>query len=150
MTARVRLVAIAIAGLLPWVVVVGEGPAASVSLVFSFGLVNPAPLHLTTLPDYLLVFTSGLPESLLAWPVATLLWVGALVSALVGLASTREDRRLTGGLLVLSGVSLIPVTVAVGRPAGVTAVPVGTVALWAVAWWGYGDALRRIGRPRER
>ena len=153
MSARARAAAVVAAGLVPWVVVLGPGPGARVSLVFSFGLVNPSPLHLTTLPAYLLVLTRGLPASLLAWPVGTLLWLAALGSALGAIAIGREDGRLSGGLLVLAGFSLLSVAGAVGRPAGVLALPVGTAALWAVAWWGYGPALRRLplgGRGRER
>jgi uncharacterized protein (TIGR04206 family) len=153
MSGRRRLVAIVAAGVLPWIVVLGEGPGAGASLVFFFGLVNPAPLHVTTLPAYLLVLTSGLPESLLAWPVASALWLGALSSGLSGVAGGREDRRLTGGLLVLAGLRLLPVTLAVGRPAGVTALPVGTAVTSAVGWWAYRDALAGIltgGSARER
>jgi uncharacterized protein (TIGR04206 family) len=140
MTARVRLAAVALAGLVPWVVVT-FGPEPSVDLVHSFGLVSPSPLHVTSLPSYLLVYTSGLPESLLAWPVASLLYGVALASAVSARLVGREDRRVTGGLLVLSGMSLLPVAIAVGRPRGVTALPVGTAALWLVAWWGYRGAL---------
>lgn len=154
MTSGPRLAAVAAAGLLPWVVVIGQGPGAAVSLVFSFGLVNPAPLHVTPLPTYLLVLTRGLPESLLAWPVAALLYGLAFASASSARVAGREDRRVTGGLLVLAGLSLLPVAATVGRPATVVAVPLGTVGLWLVAWVGYGDALVRIlaavGAPPER
>ena len=150
MTARGRLAAVAAAGVVPWLAVLSGG---SFGLVFSFGLVNPATGHVTTLPSYLLVLTRGLPDALLAWPVASLLWLAALAAALLATVADREDGRLTGGLLVLAGASLLPVAGTVGRPATVTALPVGTLALWAVAWWAYGDALVRAvrgGGARER
>ncbi|MFB6361904.1 MAG: TIGR04206 family protein [Halobacteriales archaeon] len=147
MTGRSGLAVIAVAGLLPWVVVFGE--RGSMTLVFAFGLLNPDAVHLTWLWSYLTTLTRGVPQSLLAWPVATLLWVGALGSGLAGVATNREDRRVTGGLLVLAGGSLLPVALTVGRPASITAVPVGTVLLWAIGWWRYGDALRRIPAGRR-
>ncbi|MDZ7702600.1 MAG: TIGR04206 family protein [Halobacteriales archaeon] len=149
MSTRAAAAVVAV-GVLPWLVVLSGD---SVGFVLSVGLLNPATGHLTTLPAYLFELTRGLPEPLLGWPVATLLWLAAVVSALVGRAVGREDRRLTGGLLVLAGLSLLPLAVAVGRPRGVSALPVGAVGLWAVAWWGYGDALRAVARggtARER
>jgi len=99
------------------------------------------------------VLSRGLPRSLVGWPVATLLWFLALASGVSGLTIGREDPRVTGGLLVLAGLSLLPVARSVGRPPGVLVVPVGAVALWVVAWWKYGHALRRIAignAPSER
>jgi uncharacterized protein (TIGR04206 family) len=151
MTGRSGLTVIAVAGLLPWLVVVGE--SGSMTLVFPFGLLNPEAVHLTWLSSYLRTLTRGVPRSLLAWPAATFLWISALGSAITGLTTDREDRRVTGGLLALAGFSLIPVSLAVGRPASVTAVPVGTVLLLVIAWWRYGDALGRIPAghgPNER
>ena len=150
MRPQARLAAVAAAGLVPWVVVRSGG---SVGLVLAFGLLNPATGRLTTLPAYLLVHTRGLPDALLAWPVASLLWLAALAAALVAVLAGREDPRLTGGLLAFAGASLLPVAGAVGRPPSVTALPVGTAALWAVAWGAYGDALVRTvrrGGARER
>ena len=73
--------------------------------VFAWGLVTTAPTHVTTLPDYLFVQTSGLPRRLLAWPVSTILYLLALGSATVGVAVGHEDGRVTGGLLALAGAS---------------------------------------------
>ena len=142
-TARERLLGTVVAGLVPWLVVRSAG---TWSLVLAVGLVGPDPRHGTFVWTYLLTLTRGVPPSLLAWPVAGLLWLAAVASAATGLALGREDRRVTGGLLVLAGASLLPLATAVGRPAEVLAVPVGTAALWAVAWWAHGDALRRVRR----
>lgn len=143
MTPRRRLAALVGAGVVPWVVV---GSESSVSLVASFGLVVPATGHVTPVWTYASVLTRGLPESLLAWPVASLLYALVLSSAAAGWLWGREDRRLTGGLLVLAGASLLPVAVAAGRPPGVLALPVGPAACWLVAWWVDGDALARMVR----
>ncbi len=43
----------------PWTVLVAPG---GTTFVFPWGLVNPTTLHVTTLPDYLFVLTSGLPR----------------------------------------------------------------------------------------
>jgi len=153
MRARARVAWIVLAGLVPWLVVAVDYPGSSMMLVFAAGFVTPDPLHVTTLPTYLAVLSRGLPRSLVGWPVATLLWFLALASGVSGLTIGREDPRVTGGLLVLAGLSLLPVAHSVGRPTGVLVVPIGTVALWVVAWWKYGHALRRIAidnAPSER
>ncbi|MFB6353528.1 MAG: TIGR04206 family protein [Halobacteriales archaeon] len=137
-----RLAVVAAVGAVPWVVV--RTPDAPASLVASFGLIAPATGRVTLVTTYLFELTRGLPASLLAWPVASLLYAVALGSAASGWSTGREDLRITGGLLVLVGASLLPLSLALGRPAGVVALPVGTAAGWLAAWWAYRHALRRI------
>ncbi|MFC6732354.1 MULTISPECIES: TIGR04206 family protein [unclassified Haladaptatus] len=137
-----RLLALLAVGLLPWTVILLNG---QFTLVFSFGLVNTNPLHLTNLYDYLTRFTLGLPRSLQAWPASTLLYLGALVSAATGFLG-REDRRLTGGLLVFAGGAQFYLTIGLIASLGNRVFPLGMVALWTVAWWFYGPDLRHIFR----
>lgn len=139
-----RLLALLAAGLLPWVVVVSNG---AVGLVLAWGLADPATADVTTLPAYVR-FTGGLAVSraLLAWPVATVLYLVALASGLSGVVLDREDRRVTAGLLVLVGATLLPVAAGVGRDAGVAAVPVGSLVCWAAAWFGWREGLYGLVR----
>lgn len=139
---RLLPVAVALLGALPWTVQLWTG---GVGLVFAFGLVNPETARLVTLPEYLGLSggPAGLPDRLLAWPVAVLLWGLAALSALGGRLLDREDRRVTGWLLVLAGASHLAFALGLNRP-GLLAIPLGTVLLWAVAWWGYGGALVQV------
>lgn len=128
----------------PWTLLFAPG---GTTLVFPWGLVNPETTHVTTLSDYLLVYTAGLPERLLAWPVSVCCYLAALISAFSG---RYEDRRVTGGLLVLAGgahavFALGFSTPGVG-PSGLV-VPLGPVLLWATAWWfHWPDLLGAISR----
>lgn len=113
----------------------------SVGLVFAWGLVNPGTLHFTDIGSYLFVHTRGLPEFLLAWPIAAVMYLGAIASALWGMWN-REDPRLTAGLLVLAGLSLVVFADGISRPASIIGFPVGTMFLWLVAWWVYWPLVR--------
>ena len=135
-----RLLTLLALGLVPWTVVV-EG---DVTLLFLFGLVNADPLHLTPLDDYLR-FVRGfaaLPEHLQAWPVSVGCYLAALASALGGVA-WREDPRVTGGLVVLVGLSHAGVAIGLSRGIGRIALPIGPVLALGVAWWLYWPAVRR-------
>lgn len=145
---RRRSLALLAAGLLPWVVVVSGG---EVGLVLSWGLADPASGDVTTLPAYVRL-TGGLAVSrhLLAWPVAVVLYLAAVASAAAGAVLGREDRRVTAGLLVLAGATLLPVAAGVGRQAGVAAVPLGSLVCWAAAWAGWRDGLRALVRVDTR
>jgi uncharacterized protein (TIGR04206 family) len=137
---RRRLLALLALGIVPWTVVV-EG---DVTLLFPFGLVNADPLHLTPLDDYLR-FVRGfaaLPEHLRAWPVSVGCYLAALASALGGVA-WREDPRVTGGLVVLVGLSHAGVAIGLSRGIGRIAFPIGPVLALGVAWWLYWPAVRR-------
>ncbi|WP_135807303.1 TIGR04206 family protein [Halorussus marinus] len=135
-----RVLALAGLAALPWTVF------ATGDLVFSWGLVSTAPFHVTTLPDYLLVYTIGLPRRLLAWPVGVGLYLLAVASAVLGrLGAAYEDRRVTGGLLVLAGASHLWFSLGMSRR-GLLAVPSGTLALWAAAWWFHWPDLRETFR----
>ena len=129
-----RLFALLAVGLAPWTVF------PSGDFVFAWGLVSTGPLHVTTLTDYLFVYTAGLPSRLLAWPVAVVLYLLAVASALFGPVD-REDRRVTGGLLVLAGVSHLRFSLGLTRP-GLLVIPTGTVLLWTAAWWFHWSDLR--------
>ena len=131
-----QLLALLLIFLAPWAVL------STGDLVFAWGLVTLDPIHVTMLPDYLFVYTQGLPRRLLAWPVAVLLYLLAFGSALLGTVG-REDGRVTGGLLVFAGVSNLRFALGTGRP-GLLVVPVGTVLLWTGAWWFYRSDLRSV------
>ena len=133
--ARRPLALLALAAL-PWTVL------TSGELVFAWGLATLDTIHVTTLPDYLLVYTRGLPNRLLAWPIAVLLYLLALGNTVLGqVAPDVEDRRVTGGLLALAGLSVLRFTLGLRGP-GALAVPVGSLLLWAAAWWFHWPDLR--------
>ena len=134
-----RILGLIALGGIPWLVVVSNG---EVGLVFAWGLFNPDTWHVTTLYAYLFMHTQGLPDYLLAWPVAVALLLGAITSAIAG-RWDREDPRLTGGLLVLVGLSILVTARGIGRPSSVIGVPVGTAAVWFVAWWVYRPLITR-------
>ncbi|MEF8774314.1 MAG: TIGR04206 family protein [Halobacteriales archaeon] len=133
-----RPLAILALAAVPWVVVPVGG---HLSLLFPWGMATLEPLSTTPLWRYL-EYTSGLPRRLRAWPASTFLWTIALAYAMVGsIRPSLEDCRVTGALLVLSGASSLIVVVGLVR-GGTPALPVGTVAVWAVAWWFHWPDLR--------
>ncbi|TKX75185.1 TIGR04206 family protein [Halorubrum sp. GN11_10-6_MGM] len=92
-----------------------------------------------------------LPPSIRAWPLALGFHLTAAGSATAGVALGREDRRVTGGLLVLAAAATLWVAAGlgvrfgVGTTAGWLAVlPVGAVATLAVGAVLYRGDLRRI------
>ena len=128
----------------PWSIQVYESGA--VTVLFAWGSVTPSVASVTTLADFLLRYTAGLPEWLYAWPIATLLYGLGLVSAALGVVADREDVRLTAGLLSLAGVGTLWLAWGFSAQLGRVAVPVGTVALWAVVWLFYVPLVRASAR----
>ncbi|MEF8782417.1 MAG: TIGR04206 family protein [Haloarculaceae archaeon] len=127
-----RLAAIVAVGALPWSLVFA---GQELTLVFAFGLVDPAPLYLTDIVTYTFVYTRGLPEYLFAWPVGTLLYALALGSTLSGHLFGREDRRVTAVLLVLVGLTQVSFALGLSRRANSVAFPLGLLLCVAVVWW---------------
>jgi uncharacterized protein (TIGR04206 family) len=143
---RTRVVAalLAVGAVVPWSVQVFT--ARDATWLFSWGLVNTNPWQVTTLVEFLFVYTQGLPGFILAWPASTGCYLLALGSAVLGLWADREDPRVTAGLLVLAGVAQLSLAQGFSYQPNRTAYPLGTAVLWAVAWWGYWPRVRsRIG-----
>lgn len=128
----------------PWSIQVFPGRGET--LLFAWGLLNTAPVGVTTLFEFLFVYTRGLPEFIVSWPVSVVCYGGAVASAVVGWRRGREDPRVTGGLLVIAGVAQLSLASGFSLQPGRTAWPLGTLALWTVAWWAYRP---RVKRRRE-
>ena len=133
--ARRRLAVLLAPLAVPWNVAVVE--TGFVTLVFPWGLVTPGNPSVTTLYDYLFVYTSGLPAFLRAWPASVGLYLLALGFAAAGAATGVDDRRVTSGLLALSGAAHVSLALGFSAQPGRYAVPTGTLALGAAAWWYY-------------
>ena len=146
---RRRFLALALAGLSPWLLF---STPRQLDVVFAWGWINVETWHVVTLYEYLFEFTRGprsLPRHLQAWPIATALYAGALASALSGLLVGREDRRLTDGLAVLAMLSLLRFAAGLSY-AGATALPVGVVTVPVVLWWYDADLLGLSTSTRDR
>ena len=148
-TVRSRAAALGLLGLLavPWSVQVFSGRDAT--LLFAWGLVNTNPLMVTTLPEFLFLYTQGLPEYILAWPLSVGLYTAALVSAGVGWWTGREDRRVTAGLLVVAAVAQAQLAWGFSVQPSRAAWPVGSVALVAAAAAYYWMGVRETAAPAE-
>jgi uncharacterized protein (TIGR04206 family) len=141
-----RLAAILALGFVPWSIVLA---GSELTLVFSFGLVDPQPFFFTDLYTYVTVFTEGLPQFLRAWPIGTGIYALAVVSALSGVLFDREDRRVTALLLVLVGLTQLSFAWGFTRRALTVAFPVGTVLSWTIVWWFDWETLRALA-PASR
>jgi uncharacterized protein (TIGR04206 family) len=136
---RVRIALLLAPLLLPWTVyVVGS----EVAFVFPWGLVDPSPLYVTDLYSYLFLYTAGLPDHLLAWPLSVGLYLVALAGAAAGRLTDAVDARIVPLALALAGFAHLSVAQGLAFQPGRAAYPVGTAALWAVAlvlfWTGDG------------
>jgi uncharacterized protein (TIGR04206 family) len=130
---RRRLAVVLLAGLLPWVVVTWPGGWYP---LFTAGFLHLDPLTFTSLPAYH-ARVGGIPPQFSAWPTAVVLYLGAVVSALFD----DPDPRLSAGLLVLAGVSVLLLASSLTEQRHILAIPLGTVWLWGAAVLGYADAL---------
>jgi uncharacterized protein (TIGR04206 family) len=125
----------------PWSVQVFSGRDAT--LLFAWGLVNTNPPMVTTLPEFLVLYTMGLPEYILAWPLSVGLYAAALASAGVGWWTGREDPRVTAGLLLVAAVAQAQLAWGFSIQPNRVAWPVGSAALVAVAAAYYRSRARR-------
>lgn len=120
----------------------GEGPVALGGYpVWAFFLDQPRPF-------------ASLPPSIRAWPLALAFHLLAAGSATIGVALGREDRRVTGGLLVLAAAATLWVAAGLGVRFGVgttagwlSVLPASAVATLVVAVAAYGGDLRRTVAP---
>lgn len=124
----------------------------STTLLFAWGLLDPATGHVTGLHTYL-THTRGLPDWLLAWPVGVGSLVAALASVAVGFARGRDDTsrrsssgrasgdhrqrgdRVTAALLALVGVAVLSLSWGFSAQLGRTGYPLGTAFAWTAAGW---------------
>ncbi len=135
---RRRLIAVVVAGLVPWtVVLIGK----ELTLVFSFGLFNTNPPELLSVYSYFIRFTSALPQFIESWGSGVLLYAFALASAVAGVVWC-EDVRVTALALAGAGLTQFPVFLGFNRRLNYVAVPVGSLVLLIVVWWYYLPAIR--------
>ncbi|WP_336002502.1 TIGR04206 family protein [Halorientalis halophila] len=135
-----RLLAALAVALVPWTVLT---IGSDVSLFFTFGILNVDPLGLTTITDFYFRYTAALPEYLTAWGLSVLVFAVGLASALVGLV-WREDPRVTAAMFVFAGFGQLLFALGFLRRVGYTAIPIGTVLLWALVWRYYRRDLASI------
>lgn len=134
-----RLLVLVLPGVLPWSVVTWPG---GYYLTFAVGWTVRGFRGFRAIPSILAAGGAGAP-AVAPWLVGTLLYGLALASAALALVG-REDRRLTTGLLVLSGASVALFAVRASGQRGILVVPVGLVTLWAAALSAHGGPSSRL------
>jgi uncharacterized protein (TIGR04206 family) len=100
-------------------------------LRFVWGMASLEPLAVSTLLAYLPVSRAPI---VFDWLLSAGFFGLAVVATLAGALLDRSDARLAAGLLALAGVANLSVTWTFSTQPGRLALPVGTLALWFVAW----------------
>ena len=128
-----RLILVLLPLLLPWSVQVFS--RADATFVFPWGLVNTNPLGVTDLYSFLFVYTAGLPDYILAWPLSVGLYLVGVASVAAGVVAGRayEDPRVTAAALCSAGVAQLSLALGFSVQPYRTAWPTGTFVLVAVA-----------------
>lgn len=131
-----RLLVLAALALAPWSLQVLDGTL--LGLRFVWGMASLDPLAVSTLLAYLPVHRAPI---VFDWLLAASFFGLAVVATLAGALLDRRDGRLAAGLLALAGVANLSVAWTFSPQPGRLALPVGTLALWVVAWrWWRGSS----------
>lgn len=129
----IELLGIASLFVVPWdVLTYGDG---ATTLLFAWGMVDPASLHVTDVYAYFFTYTQGVPDWILAWPVGTVCLLFAILSATSGFAGGYEDTRVTAGLIALVGVAAFVVSLGFSVQPNRIAIPIGVAGAWPLAGW---------------
>ena len=128
-----RLGVVLIPLLIPWSVQVFT--RADATLLFPWGLVNTTPPGVTDLYSFLFVYTAGLPDYILAWPLSVGLYLVGVASVVAGVVAGRtyEDRRVTAAALCSAGPAQLSLAPGFSVQPYRTAWPTGTLVLVAIA-----------------
>lgn len=105
----------------------------NLTLVMAWGLFDPFGLHVRILPASLAATGCAPPPFLLAWPIGVGTSILAIASGALE-SIDRGDPRVTGGLLVLVGITQLTVSWGLLRRGGYLVVPLATILAWTVAW----------------
>ncbi|WP_232688633.1 TIGR04206 family protein [Halobacterium zhouii] len=124
---RRRFAVVALAGVLPWVIVTWD---TGWYPLFSVGFASVSPFSFTTLPTYL-ARVGNVPSHLSGWPLATMLYVVALVTA----AMDEADAYVVAGFLGLAAFNVGLLALSVSDQQGILAVPLGVVWLLVAGAW---------------
>ncbi|GGN22557.1 hypothetical protein [Halarchaeum nitratireducens] len=150
----VRILLLCVVGALPWTIIRWTGSAGvQYGAFFAYGLgplSGPLGERFMLLPRYLAVAVVDTYWRQ-AWPTGAFLFACALGSAALALVG-REDRRVTAGLLVMSGgAELLYAVGLAGSRSDLLVLPVAPLLCWGVALLCYRDGLRRLVylRPAE-
>jgi uncharacterized protein (TIGR04206 family) len=126
---RWRLLALATLALVPWSIQLLDG--SPLGLRFVWGMASLEPLAVSTLLAYLQVSRAPI---VFDWLLAAGFFGLAVAVTLAEALLDRRDGRLAAGLLALAGVANLSVAWTFSTQPGRLALPVGTIALWVVAW----------------
>lgn len=129
----VELLGIASLFVVPWdVLTYGDG---ATTLLFAWGVVDPASFHVTDVYAYLFTYTQGVPDWILAWPIGVVCLALALLSATLGFARGWEDTRVTAGLIALVGVAALVVALGFSVQPDRIGIPIGVAGAWPLTGW---------------
>jgi len=144
MKQRARLLAVVLAGVVPWTVYFYDGGAGGFA---AYGLLSFTPsFHVTDLLTYLdnAVVPGGWFS---AWLTGLLLYALALLSLAFAFFDL-EDYRVTDGLLALAGLNELYFAVGFYANRDYLTLPLGALCLLAVAVWDYRRERGRAFRPQ--
>lgn len=130
---RLRVLAVVLAGVLPWAAVTWD---SGYYLVFSAGYTTRGFSGFTSVVSFVSASRVA-PPYWSAWPLATGLYLLALLGVLLTLLTRRDDRRVTAGLLLLAGLDVVWFAVGVSGQRGILTLPLGGLWLWLAALYEY-------------
>ncbi len=120
-------------GFLPWAVVVWP---TGFYLVFMFGWIDMDPIAINLHIQYLFDSGFSLPGYLLAWPISTLLYIGA-ISAIIFEFFDRDLHPIIPGLFFLSGLDLLYYALGLNIQQDLFVLPIGVFLLWCAFLYTY-------------
>ncbi len=137
-----RAAVLLLVGIIPWEVVTWP---KGYYVVFMFGStkVGLSGFNIYSLPS----FSAFTPDFVVMRAVAVVCYLLALVFAGVGYLGY-WDRRITAGLLFISGLEMLRFTLALNEQHGISVFPIAAVTLWVAVLFAYSG--RRFRRAVTR